>query len=87
MRLCAPFNLPDTKDVIALNGGAVTDQKHSTFFFRKKDVSGLLSWHGTKVPATNSHEREEKKKLDIMIVRYVYYGNTGCGVFKRGVQN
>ena len=38
-----PFNLPDTKDVIALNGGAVTDQKHSTFFFRKKDVSGLLS--------------------------------------------
>ena len=70
MRLCAPFNLPDTKDVIALNGGAVTDQKHSTFFFRKKDVSGLLSWHGTKVPAT-SHMKEnrKKKKLDIMIVR------------------
>jgi hypothetical protein len=43
IQLCAPFNLPDTKDVIALNGGAVTDQKHSTFFFRKKDVSGLLS--------------------------------------------
>ena len=61
MQLCAPFNLPDTKDVIALNGGAVTDQKHSTFFFRKKDVSGLLSWHGTKVPATNPHEREEEK--------------------------
>ena len=61
MQLCAPFNLPDTKDVIALNGGAVADQKHSTFFFRKKDVSGLLSWHGTKVPAT-SHMKENRKK-------------------------
>ena len=42
---------PDTQDVVALDGGAVSDQEHSALLLRHEEVGWLLAGHRAEVPA------------------------------------
>ena len=49
---------------------------------QNKDVSSV---HEEKKPCEILYDYSSAQKSDVN--KHVEYGNTGCGVFKRGVQN